>query len=189
MRICQLSKCLVDIRSRLFDFWRGLLVISEKNILENDFERKKACKEILEKNDILHWKKISLMTYNAQKNSYTCYKSGKEKFLTQEVWKKSITFSITWWCSRLKFCLSRLKNEPIKDINGKRKVNGMLSFLWTNESFSLWNWLSFKEEFNLVLFYRADRSAWLVLNQPWQQGFWKKLEVHSVLYGQGKYFF
>ena len=34
-------------------------------------------------------------------------------------------------------------------------------------------------------FYTADRSAWLVLNQPRQRGFWRNLTVHSVLYGQG----
>ena len=46
--------------------------------------------------------------------------------------------------------------------------------------------LSF-EEFNLV-FYTADRSAWLVLNQQGSEvnAFLKTLEVHSVLYDQRK---
>ena len=35
----------------------GLWVISEKIILQTDFERKKACKEIPGKNNIFYWKK------------------------------------------------------------------------------------------------------------------------------------
>ena len=43
-------------------------VFREKNILQNDFEGKKACKEIPGKNDIQHWKKISLLiAYNVEK--------------------------------------------------------------------------------------------------------------------------
>ena len=76
----------------------------------------------------------------------------------------------------------KIENTPIKDTNGKRKFNGILSFfLWTNESFSLWNCLSK----NSACFYTVDRSAWLVLNQPIKAArILKKLEVHSVLCGQ-----
>ena len=68
-----------------------------------------------------------------------------------------------------------IENMPIKDTNGKKKFKRMLSFLSVDkpELFALK--LSFKE-FTLV-FFTADRSAWLVLNQP---RFVKKLEVHSV---------
>ena len=60
-----------------------------------------------------------------------------------------------------------------------------LSFLQTNNAFR-YQTLSF-EEFNLV-FYTADRSAWLVLNQQGSEvnAFLKTLEVHSVLYDQRK---
>ena len=53
----------------------------------------------------------------------------------------------------------KTENTPIKDTNGKRKFNGMLSFLFVDKRkhFAI-KWLSF-EEFNLVLFYTADRSA------------------------------
>ena len=47
-----------------------------------------------------------------------------------------------------------------------------VSFLWANESFSLWS-CSF-EEFNLV-FFTADQSPWLVLSQPTQWGFWRNV--------------
>ena len=60
---------------------------------------------------------------------------------------------------------------PIKETNGKRKFKRMLRFLFVDkrELFALK--LSF-EEFNLV-FFTADQSAWLVLNQPGQRGFWR----------------
>ena len=54
----------------------------KKKILQTDFERKKACKEIPGKNNILHWKKyILLMTYNAEKTSYTVIIMSGKKFL------------------------------------------------------------------------------------------------------------
>ena len=61
-----------------------------------------------------------------------------------------------------------------------------VSFLWANESFSLWS-CSF-EEFNLV-FFTADRSAWLVFNQPRKQGFWRNLRyiLNTLLYLQRFY--
>ena len=45
--------------------FEGLRVISEKNVLQTDFERKKA-RTLREK--YLALKKISLMMYNAEKN-------------------------------------------------------------------------------------------------------------------------
>ena len=63
----------------------------------------------------------------------------------------------------------KIENTPIKDTNGKRKFKRMLSFLFVDKRKLFAMKLSF-EEFNLV-FYMVDRSAWLVLNQPRQQGF------------------
>ena len=57
----------------------------------------------------------------------------------------------------------KIENTPIKDTTGKRKFKTMLSFLFANKRTLFAMTLSF-EEFNLV-FYTADRSAWLVLNQ------------------------
>ena len=61
-----------------------------------------------------------------------------------------------------------------------------VSFLWANESFSLWS-CGF-EKFNLV-FFTADRSARLVLNQPRKQGFWRNLRyiLNTLLYLQRFY--
>ena len=42
-----------------------------KNVLQADFGRKKACKEILGKN-------ISLITYNDENKSYTVISQGKK---------------------------------------------------------------------------------------------------------------
>ena len=57
----------------------------------------------------------------------------------------------------------KIENTPIKDTNGKRKFKRMLSFLFVDKRKLFAMKLSF-EEFNLV-FYTADRSAWLVLNK------------------------
>ena len=57
----------------------------------------------------------------------------------------------------------KIENTPIKDTNGTRKFERKLSFLFVNKRTLFDMTLSF-EEFNLV-FYTADRSAWLVLNQ------------------------
>ena len=50
----------------------------------------------------------------------------------------------------------------------------MLSFLFVDK----WKLFAMKvsyEEFDLACFYMADRSAWLVLNQPRQRGFRRNL--------------
>ena len=44
----------------------------------------------------------------------------------------------------------KIENTPIKDKNGKRKFNGMLSFLFVDKRKLFGRKLSF-EEFNLVL--------------------------------------
>ena len=119
---------------------------------------------------------------------------GRKK-LTPEVWEKYLTQAkppilpsntkagqqtvncwrafIMWRFLRLKFCISRLK-----DTNGKRMFKKMLSFLFVNKRELFAMKLSF-EEFNLV-FFAAGQSAWLVLNQPWQRGFWRNLRY--ILY-------
>ena len=71
--------------------FEGFMGDFTKNILQTDFERKKVCDEIPGENNILRWKKYSSsVPYNAEKNSYTVICGGK-KFLTPEVWEKSIT--------------------------------------------------------------------------------------------------
>ena len=57
-----------------------------------------------------------------------------------------------------------------------------VSFLWTNESFSLWNCLSR----NSTLFStgRMERLAWLVLNQPRHRGFWRHLGTFRTLWSK-----
>ena len=65
----------------------------------------------------------------------------------------------------------KIESTPMKDTNGMRKFKRMLSFLFVDKLFA--TNLSF-EEFNLV-FYTADRSASLVLNQPRKRGFWRHL--------------
>ena len=76
-----------------------------------------------------------------------------------------------------------IENTPIKDTNGKRKFKRLLRLIFVEKRELFAMKLSLKE-FNLV-FFPADQSAWLVLNQPRQQD---KLEVNSVLYGQGSTF-
>ena len=59
-------------------------MISEKNILQSDFERKKACKEIPGKNNDPAPKKILLMTYNAEKKNLTYIYVGEKNFKLRE---------------------------------------------------------------------------------------------------------
>ena len=73
---------------------------------------------------------------------------------------------------------------PIKDTNGKRKFKRLLRLIFVDKRELFAMKLSLKE-FNLV-FFPADQSAWLVFEPTEAARFLKKLEVHSVLYGQGK---
>ena len=81
----------------------------------------------------------------------------------------------------------KIENTPIKDTNGKRKFKRMLSFLFVDKRKLFAMKLSF-EESNLV-FYTADRSAWLVLNQPRQRGFWRHLRYIPYSMIKEKYVF
>ena len=78
----------VDIRGRLFDFW-GVYGWLQKNISCRLISRgKKHAKKFLGKTISCTKKNILLMTYNAEKKSYSVM-WGK-KFLTPEVWEKII---------------------------------------------------------------------------------------------------
>ena len=81
----------------------------------------------------------------------------------------------------------KIENTPIKDTNGKRKFKRMLSFLFVDKRKLFAMKLSL-EEFNLV-FYTADRSAWLVLNQPRQRGVWRHLRYIPYSMIKEKYVF
>ena len=155
-------------------------------------------------------KKILLMTYNAEKKSYTVM--WGEKLPTPAVWEKIIISKspippsstyvqwhvshlggggrngfdymhvIKWWFSRLKFCISKIENTPKKYTNGKRKFSGMLSFLFVDKRKLFAMKLSL-EEINLVSTQRMERLACF---EPTKVArILKNLEVHSVLYGQG----
>ena len=171
---------------------RGLWVISEKHILQTDFERKKHAKKIPGKNNILHWKKISLMTYNAGKKFLHRYMSGKKisnspippspanvewscqpfrGWWKKRIWHLSKCHPSAKWLARVHHVVAfktkvlhfMIDNTPIKDTNGKRKFNGILSFLFVDKRKLFTMKWSF-EEINLV------STRW---NQPRQRGFWK----------------
>ena len=63
----------------------------------------------------------------------------------------------------------KIENTPIKDTNGKRKFDGMLSYLFVDKRKLFAMELSF-EEFNLV-FTRRIVALGLFWNQPGQRGF------------------
>ena len=99
----------------------------------------------------------------------------------KRIWHLSKCHPSTKWLAgvhhvvvfKIKVLHFKIKNTPIKDRNGKRKFKRMISFLFVGKRKLFGMKLSF-EEFNLV-FYTTDRSAWLVLNQPRQRGFWGHL--------------
>ena len=81
----------------------------------------------------------------------------------------------------------KIENTPIKDTNRKKKFKRMLGFLFVDKRKLFAMKWSF-DEFNLV-FYTADRSAWLVLNQQWQRGFWRHLRYIPYSMIKEKYVF
>ena len=95
----------------------------------------------------------------------------------KRTWHHSKCHPWTKWLARVhhpvvfktKVLRFEIENTPIKDTNGKKKFKRMFSFLFVDKRKLLAMKLSF-EECNLV-FYTADRSAWLILNQPRQRGF------------------
>ena len=74
---------------------------------------------------------------------------------------------------RSSFSSASFSKLPTKDTDWKRKFKRMLSFLFVDKRKLFAMKLSF-EEVNLV-FFTADQSAWLILNQPRQRGFWRNL--------------
>ena len=112
----------------------------------------------------------------------------------KRIWHLSKCYPSTKWLASIhvvvfktKVLHFKIENTPIKDTNGKRKFKRMLSFLFVNKRAVFAMTLSF-EEFNLV-FYTADRSAWLVLNQPRQRGFWRHLRYIPYSMIKEKYAF
>ena len=67
----------------------------------------------------------------------------------------------------------KIENTPIKVKNGKKNFKRMLRFLFVDKRELFAMKLCF-EEFNLV-FFTADQSPWLALNQPTQWGFWRNV--------------
>ena len=111
------------------------------------------------------------------------------------IWHLCLCHSLTKWLARVhdvvvlktKVLHFKIENTPIKDTNRKRKLERMLSFLFVDKRKLFAMKLSL-EEFNLVLC-TADRSAWLVLNQPRQRGFWRHLRYIPYSMIEGKYDF
>ena len=75
--------------------------------------------------------------------------------------------------------------RPIKDSNGKGQFKEMLVFLFVDKRKIFVTKLSL-EEFN-TLFFTSELLA--CFGSTKAAKFWKKSQVHSVLYGQGKYVF
>ena len=71
----------------------------------------------------------------------------------------------------------KIENTPINKTNGKRKFNGMLSFLFVGK----------REPFGMKLSFQEFNRGSLTCFEPTKAArILKKLEVHSILYGQGK---
>ena len=96
----------------------------------------------------------------------------------KQIWHLSKCHPSTKWLAHVhhvvvfktKVLHFKIESTPVKDTNGKKKkFKRMLSFLFVDKRKLFAMKLSFVE-FNRV-FYTADRSAWLVLNQPRQRGF------------------
>ena len=155
------------------------------------------------------------MTHNAEKKSYTVICRGKnltqtkspippfptkvEWLTTKWVGKKRIWHLSkcrplsTKWLARVhqvvvfktKVLHFKIENTSIKETNGKRKFKRMLSFLFVDKRILLlWNCLWRSSTLFSSRWIRAFGMFWTKAAR-----FRKKLEVHSVLYGQGKYVF
>ena len=74
----------------------------------------------------------------------------------------------------------KIENTPIKYTNRKSKFKRMLCFLFADRRKVFAMKLSFEQFF---AFFTADWSAWLVLYQPRQWGFWRNLRyiLYSML--------
>ena len=103
IRICQLSKCLVEFRSRPFNFWGGYREFQKKIFCSTEFERKKACKEVTGKNNILHWKKYRSWRIMLKKKILHRYMSGK-KFLPKLNHPYPLPTNVQWSCQPFRGC-------------------------------------------------------------------------------------
>ena len=160
-------------------------MISEKNILQTDFERKKHAKKFLGKIISCAEKKYYSWRVRLKKNLTPLYLWEKtpevgEKIITStkspippSLAKKRIcTLPSTKWPARVhhavvfktKVLHFKIENTPIEDKNGKRKFNGMLSFLFVDKRKLFAMKLSF-EEFNLVSTWRIVALGLFWTNQ------------------------
>ena len=127
------------------------------------------------------WEKILTQTKSSippspppPKKSHGQPNKGWEK---RRIWYLSKCHPSTKWLARVhqvvvfktKVLYFKIENTPIKDPNGMRKFKRMLSFLSVDKR-QLFAMKLSSQEFNLV-FFPADQSVWLVLNQPRHRGF------------------
>ena len=91
---------------------------------------------------------------------------GKKQILHLSGWHHVVVF-------KTKVLHFKFENTPMKDTNGKKKFKKLLRFLFVDKR-ELFAMKLCLEQFNLV-FFAADQSAWLVLNQPRQGGFWRNM--------------
>ena len=74
---CDLRRAIFSVfRGLPFDFWGGYGWFQKKICCILFLREKKSCKEIPGGKNILQWKKVSLVVYNAVKKSYTVKCSG-----------------------------------------------------------------------------------------------------------------
>ena len=88
---CDLRRAIFSVfRGLPFDFWGGYGWFQKKICCILFLREKKSCKEIPGGKNILQWKKVSLVVYNAVKKSYTVKCSGGGgRIISPEVWKKN----------------------------------------------------------------------------------------------------
>ena len=94
--------------------------------------------------------------------------------------------SIMWWFCRLKFCFQDWKYAD-KRHKWKEKVQKNAQFPFCGQTKAFRYEIVFRGI--QPCFYTADRSAWLVLNQPRQRGFWRHLRYIPYSMIEGKYDF
>ena len=101
-------------------------------------------------------------------------------------WGKKRIWFIMWWFSRLRFCISRCKIRRWKtQMERESSKECSVSFLWTNESFSLWNCLSRNSTLFSIRQIGALGLFWANQGSEVSEG----IEVHSALYDQRKVLF
>ena len=108
----------------------------------------------------------------------------------KRIWHVSKCHPSTKWLARVHEVVAlkakalhfKIENTPIKDINGKRKFNGIFSFLFVDKRKLFVMKLSYKE-FSLVSTRRIVALGLFWANQLRQQGFWRNLRyfLYSVV--------